>query len=191
VRARPEAVTEASRRDRWTLTPDGTRVASGDRFDSPEGVASDGHCGVLVSDTQADRMLHFDAALAPLGDVGSGWTRPMGMDLDPSGRLLVADTYANRVLRLDPADSQPGAVGGTVAPALVLALGDGGRFEPFTPGVAQTYTTTLAADVLSTAGEAILTVSDPSANATGHLVNGAYALAQPLLVAGTPLPATV
>ena len=45
--------------------------------------------------------------------------------------------------------------------------------------------------MLSTAGEAILTVSDPSANATGHLVNGAYALAQPLLVAGTPLPATV
>ena len=91
-------------------------------------------------------MLHFNAALAPLGDVGSGWTRPMGMDLDPSGRLLVADTYANRVLRLDPADSQPGGVGGTVAPALVLSLGEGARFDPFTPGVARTYTTTVAAE---------------------------------------------
>jgi hypothetical protein len=146
---------------------------------------------VLVSDTQADRVLHFDAALAPLGDVGSGWTRPMGMDIDPSGRLLVADTYANRVLRLDPADSQPGEAGGTVAPALVLSLGEGGRFDPFVPGVARTYTTAVAADVLSTAGDATLAVSDPSANASGHLVNGPYALAQPLLVAGAPLPATV
>jgi sugar lactone lactonase YvrE len=173
------------------LTPDGTRVASVDGLSSPEGIASDGHGGVLVSDTQADRVLHFDAALAPLGDVGSGWTRPMGMDLDPNGRLLVADTYANRVLRLDPADSQPAGVGGTVAPALVLSIGAGGRFEPFVPGVARTYTTTVAADVLSTAGDAMLAVSDPSANAPGHLVNGAYALAQPLLVAGASLPATV
>ena len=82
-------------------------------------------------------------------------------------------------------------MGGTVAPALVLALGEGGRFDPFTPGVARTYTTTVAADVLSTAGDAMLAVSDPSANASGHLVNGAYALAQPLLVAGAPLPTTV
>jgi sugar lactone lactonase YvrE len=173
------------------LTPDGTPVASVDGLNSPEGVASDGHGGVLVSDTQSDRVLHFDAALAPLGDVGSGWTRPMGMDIDPSGRLLVADTYANRVLRLDPADSQPGEAGGTVAPALVLSLGEGGRFDPFVPGVARTYTAAVAADVLSTAGDATLAVSDPSANASGHLVNGPYALAQPLLVAGAPLPATV
>jgi sugar lactone lactonase YvrE len=173
------------------LTPDGTRVASVDGFHNPEGVASDGHGGVLVSDTQDDRVLHFNAALAPLGKVGSGWTRPMGMDLDPSGRLLVADTYANRVLRLDPADSQPSGAGGTVAPALALLVGEGGRFDPFTPGVARTYTTTVAADVLSTAGDATLAVSDPSTSAPGHLVNGAYTLAQPLLVAGAPLPATV
>ena len=173
------------------LTPDGTRVASVDGLNNPEGLASDGHGGVLVSDTQNDRVLHFDAALAPLGDIGSGWTRPMGMDLDPSGRLLVADTYANRVLRLDPAVSQPAGVGGTVAPTLMLSLGAGASFTAFTPGVARTYTATLAADVVSTAGDAMLAVSDPSPNASGHLVNGAYTLAQPLRVAGAPLPATV
>jgi hypothetical protein len=60
-----------------------------------------------------------------------------------------------------------------------------------TPGVARTYTTTLAADVLSTAGDAALTVTDPSSVAPGRLVNGTYALAQPLLAGGAPLPATV
>ena len=146
---------------------------------------------MLVSETGRDRILHYDAQLQPLGTVGSGWTRPMGVEVDSSGRLFVADTYGNRVLRMNPADSVPGGAGGTVAPALVLALGSGGQFETFTPGVAKTYTTTLSADVLSTAGDAVLTVSDPSPNAPGHLVNGAYALAQPLRVAGAPLPATV
>ena len=79
-----------------------------------------------------------------------------------------------------------------MAPALVLvARRAAAQFDRFTPGVARTYTTTLSADVLSTAGDAVLTVTDPSANAPGRLVNGAYALAQPLRAAGAPLPATV
>jgi len=45
--------------------------------------------------------------------------------------------------------------------------------------------------VISTAGDAALTVTDPSSFATGRLVNGTFALAQPLLVGGSPLPATV
>jgi sugar lactone lactonase YvrE len=173
------------------LTSDGTRVASVDGLNNPEGVASDGEGGVLVSDTQNDRVLHFDATLTPLGEVGSGWTRPMGMDLDPHGNLIVADTYANRVVRLDAGESRTSEVGGTVEPALNLTLSDGGRFASFTPGVTRTYTTTVAADVISTAGDATLTVTDPSPKAPGHLVNGEYALAQPLMVADSPMPATV
>jgi hypothetical protein len=76
-----------------------------------------------------------------------------------------------------------------VAPALELTLNAGAGFAPFVPGVARTYRTTLAADVLSTAGDAMLSVADPSAFAPGRLVNGAYALASPLLIAGSPLPA--
>jgi hypothetical protein len=37
----------------------------------------------------------------------------------------------------------------------------------------------------------MLAVSDPSPDASGHLVNGAYALGRPLLIAGAPLPTTV
>ena len=38
----------------------------------------------------------------------------------------------------------------------------------------------MTANVTSTAGDALLTVADPSATATGHLVNGAFALPQAL-----------
>ena len=47
------------------------------------------------------------------------------------------------------------------------------------------------ANVISTAGDAALSVSDPSSVATGHLVNGAFSLPQPLRAAGQELPATV
>jgi len=176
------------------LAPDGSRVAVYEGLDRPEGVGPDGQGGVLVSETQADRLLAFalvDGQLVRAGEIGAGrFTRPMGTAVDSAGRLLVADTYANRVLRFEsPADSEPGAAGGSVAPALVLTLGAGGRFAPFVPGVARTYTTTLAADVLSTGADAMLSVADPSSVAPGRLVNGSLALASPLLVAGSPLPA--
>ena len=50
-------------------------------------------------------------------------------------------------------------------------------FGAFTPGITKEYTTTSAANVISTAGEATLSVSDP-----GHLTNGAFTLAEPLRV---------
>jgi levanase len=87
--------------------------------------------------------------------------------------------------------STPGNVGGTVPATLSLTLGAAPSFGAFQPGVARTYTTSTTANVISTAGDAALTVSDPSSSHTGHLVNGAFFLPQPLQVAGTELPATV
>jgi hypothetical protein len=74
---------------------------------------------------------------------------------------------------------------------LALSVSPSATFGAVTPGVAHDYTTSLAANVISTAGDATLSVTDPSTNATGHLVNGAFSLPQPLLVAGAALPATV
>ena len=71
-------------------------------------------------------------------------------------------------------------VGGTVPATLSLALGLPATFSPFTPGVMNTYTATTTAKVISTAGNARLSVADPSSNHTGHLVNGTYFLPQPL-----------
>jgi hypothetical protein len=50
-------------------------------------------------------------------------------------------------------------------------------FSPFTPGVANDYTTSTLANVISTAGDAALSVSD-----RGHLMNGSFALPSPLAV---------
>jgi subtilase-type serine protease len=77
-----------------------------------------------------------------------------------------------------------GTVTGTVPATLSLTLGAPASFAPFTPGVAREYTATTTANVISTAGNATLTVADPSAAATGHLVNGAFSLPQPLQASG-------
>ena len=71
-------------------------------------------------------------------------------------------------------------VGGTVPATLSLSLGLPATFSPFTPGVTNTYTATTTAKVISTAGNAQLSVADPSSNHTGRLVNGTYFLPQPL-----------
>ena len=46
--------------------------------------------------------------------------------------------------------------------------------------MARDYTATTTANVISTAGDAALSVTDPSATAPGRLVNGAFALPQAL-----------
>jgi hypothetical protein len=74
-----------------------------------------------------------------------------------------------------------GGVGGTVPATLALTLGPAASFGTFTPGVEHTYTASTTADVVSTAGDAALSVSDP-----GHLMNGAFSLHDPLSVSIAP-----
>ena len=69
-----------------------------------------------------------------------------------------------------------GTATGTVPATLSLALGTPASFGPFTAGVAKTYNATTTATVISSAGDATLSVSDPSPVATGHLVNGTFSL---------------
>jgi photosystem II stability/assembly factor-like uncharacterized protein len=73
-----------------------------------------------------------------------------------------------------------GTVTGTVPATLALSLGDPASFGPFTAGVARDYTASTTATVTSTAGDATLSISDPSTQAPGHLVNGTFSLASPL-----------
>jgi amidase len=55
----------------------------------------------------------------------------------------------------------------------------------FVPGETTDYTSSLAATATSSGGDAALTVVDPSTSNTGHLVNGAFVLPQPLQVKAT------
>jgi hypothetical protein len=70
-----------------------------------------------------------------------------------------------------------GSVGGAVPATLSLVLGAPASFGAFTPGAAKDYSASTTATVISSAGDAALTVSDP-----GHLMNGTFALPSPLVV---------
>jgi PKD repeat protein len=77
--------------------------------------------------------------------------------------------------------NQPGDVSGTVPATLSLAVGPPASFGAFAPGVGRTYEASMGATVTSSAGDATLSVTDPGPNA-GRLVNGTFALAQPLML---------
>ena len=83
-----------------------------------------------------------------------------------------------------------GQVGGTVPATLSLTLGPPATFGTFTPGVTNDYSASTTANVISTAGDALLSVSDPSPTATGHLVNGAFSLPSPLQARATKADTT-
>ena len=73
-----------------------------------------------------------------------------------------------------------------VPATLSLALGGSAGFGAFTPGRgARTTRRASAATVISTAGDAALTVADPATASAGRLVNGAFSLAQPVQAAVT------
>src|SRR5262249_52762235 len=65
----------------------------------------------------------------------------------------------------------------SVPATLALTLGGDASFGPFVPGVEKDYTAQATANVVSTAGDATLSFSDP-----GHLANGAFTLPEPLQV---------
>ncbi len=95
-----------------------------------------------------------------------------------SATLDSLDVYQMRSSWLETQTT--GGVGGTVPATLSLSLGPAAAFGPFTPGVAKDYLASTTATVTSTAGDASLSVQDPSSTATGRLVNGNYALTEPL-----------
>jgi uncharacterized protein (TIGR03118 family) len=79
----------------------------------------------------------------------------------------------------------PSEAGGVVPATLSLTLGAPASFGAFTPGTGKDYTTSTTATVISSAGDAALSVADPSTTNTGKLVNGAFALAQPVQATAT------
>jgi hypothetical protein len=72
-----------------------------------------------------------------------------------------------------------GTVGGSVPATLSLSLGAPASFGAFTPGLAKEYTAQTSANVISTAGDAALSVAPSPA----FLTNGAFTLPEPLQVA--------
>jgi hypothetical protein len=69
-----------------------------------------------------------------------------------------------------------GGAGGSVPATLSLTTGTPATFGNFTPGLAKDYAGSTTANVITTAGAALLSVADPATTNTGHLVNGTFAL---------------
>ena len=78
-----------------------------------------------------------------------------------------------------------GSAGAAVPATLSLTLGPAAAFGAFVPGIDREYTATTTASVVSTAGDATLSVADPSSAARGRLVNGTFALDDPLRAMAT------
>jgi hypothetical protein len=135
----------------------------------------EGRLGSLQPGYHADLIVlsddYFNIPADQIKDLKSVLTMVDGRVVHDDGTLNVGNTSQTEVL---------GDVNGTVVPTLSLTLGAPANFGPFTAGEGRDYTATTTANVVSTAGDAALTVHDPSSNATGRLVNGSFSLAQPL-----------
>jgi hypothetical protein len=131
-------------------------------------------------------------AFSLVGKIGDG--APFQLGKGPivltagNGPLLIAyndnawgDNIGSYTVTLSSlATDTPGGVGGSVPATLALTLGTPATFANFVPGKADDYLAGTTATVISTAGDATLSVADPSSFQTGHLVNGTYFLPQAL-----------
>ena len=104
------------------------------------------------------------------------------------------ETVLNRTYTVLTATNQNGNVNGSVPATLALTLGTAAQFGAGRRVSTRTYTASTTANVISSAGDALLSVADPSSTNTGHLTNGTFFLPQPLQArarnAPTPAPRT-
>jgi X-Pro dipeptidyl-peptidase len=98
------------------------------------------------------------------------------LTLDLAGSSITIPIVGGRGTLAAATGSADGTVGGTVPATLSLTLGAPASFGALTAGIAKDYSAQTSANVISTAGDAALSVADPSSTATGHLVNGAFSL---------------
>jgi hypothetical protein len=126
---------------------------------------------LMVFSSDAQYTIHPAAGTQLTLDLGkSSFTIPV-----VGGSGLLASATGNAM----------GDVGGSVPATLSLTMGAPASFGAFTPGLAKEYTASTTATVISTAADATLSVADATGDHTGHLVNGAFALAQPIQGLGT------
>ena len=88
--------------------------------------------------------------------------------------------YPSKTMSVNCSFGTGDTVGGSVPATLALAMGTPANFGAFTPGLAKDYYATTTANVISTAGDATLSVADPSTTNTGKLVNGTFSLPETL-----------
>jgi hypothetical protein len=128
----------------------------------------------------------YSSSLGDIDTLRSIAQNPASGDAVSRAKVLAkAQELKDWMLVLLGATSTSGSANGSVPATLSLTLGTPASFGGLTPGVGKTYTASTTANVISSAGDATLSVADPSANATGRLVNGTFSLAAALQAAAT------
>ncbi|HWK24960.1 MAG TPA: M14 family zinc carboxypeptidase [Solirubrobacter sp.] len=145
---------------------------------------TDGSTPTLDSPTYNNQGPRRPGEVLTLDQLGVHTVKWIAQDIKGNVSAVRSQTF------LIAADQAETGVGGTVAATLSLSLGAPASFGAFAPGVATDYTASTSATVVSTAGDAALSVADPGATAPGHLVNGAFSLPQPLQVNAASLSGT-
>jgi hypothetical protein len=129
--------------------------------DKPEGIGLFPNGDLAVQD---DNDFGFNQANDP---------QTAGPD-DPPFKVT-ASGKTTELWRFDATNIARGGVGGSVPATLALTVGSA-SFGAFVPGLDRTYEASTIANVISTAGDAALTVDG------GTLTNGTFSLAEPLQV---------
>jgi hypothetical protein len=136
---------------------------------------------VLADFSCADAETAVESCVGTVADGAPLATGQIGhFEFTVTAKDLAGNTETKTVVYSVLNTTADGIVTGSVPATLSLTVGPPAVFMPFTAGVARLYNAGTDATVTSTAGDAMLTVADPSSTATGHLVNGAFSLPQPL-----------
>src|SRR4051794_22444345 len=174
--------------DDWAAdkTPAVTTVAPATQSDSPKGVHFEFNEPATIYYTTDGSTPTFDSPRYKQTDFREPgetlWveqtTTFKWFSVDAAGNLEAVKTATVKI-------GEDGGAGGTVPATLSLVLGSPAQFGAFVPGIAKDYTATTTTNIISTAGDATLSVADLSPTATGHLVNGTFALPSPLQAMAT------
>jgi hypothetical protein len=181
----------------WDLDNSFTKRANTVSYSNPQtqigAIAPDNVAPTVTSTNEGAGYLRGSAqtAVFTCADVGLGvdtCTGPTTVDTSTVGRQTFTVTAVDKagnttnhaVNYMVNSIATQAPAGGAVAATLSLTMGAPAQFGVFVPGVAREYTATTTANVISTAGDATLSVADPSTTNTGRLVNGTFALPQPL-----------
>ena len=154
--------------------------------------ATDGGGDIFHQSTSRNHWIaKEDDGITPSHILVNAWRSVLG-DRDADTRLDQADNCP-QVANAEQTDSDKngigdacgpthaaGTAGGSVPATLALTIGSAAAFGAFTPGVDRDYDASTIATVISAAGDAALSVTDPDTHAPGRLVNGALSLSEPL-----------
>src|SRR4051794_9167019 len=169
------------------------------------GAAADVPAGVHPQD--AAKSLSSDVSRLTATATGAGWSAYLKNALATAkfGETVSVPVYIekgtgngtvtlNAVSESDPTKTATavcsqtpagGTVGGSVPATLAVGMGTPASFSPFPPGGGKATFAPAGATVPRTAGDATLTIADPATTNVGKLVNGAFALANPLQASGS------